>query len=50
MATAMTAAAATTGFRSWLALRAPAWLTPPRLRRATAVLLTLGVLAAGLHA
>jgi hypothetical protein len=49
MATAMTAGAAATGMRAWLASRKPDWMTPLRLRRATAVLLGLAVLAAGLQ-
>jgi hypothetical protein len=48
-ATAMTAGAAATGMRAWLATRAPAWLTPARMRRVTAALMFVGVLAAGLQ-
>lgn len=42
---AMTAGAAATGTRSWLATRRWAWLTPVRLRR-----LTIGLLVAALVA
>jgi hypothetical protein len=49
MATAMTAGAATTGVRAWLAARNPCWLTPRRLKRATVAILAAGVLAAGTH-
>jgi hypothetical protein len=48
MAGAMTAGAAATGVRSWLAIHAGAWLTPRRKRIVTALLLTGGVLLAGL--
>jgi len=48
VAGAMTAGAAATGLRSWLAIRAPAWLTPPRKRILTTVILACGVVAAGL--
>jgi hypothetical protein len=44
---AMTAGAAATGLRSWLALRSPAWLTPARMRAMSAATLAAGVLAAG---
>jgi hypothetical protein len=46
----MGAAAAATGARVWLAARAPAWLTPRRKRALSAVLVTCGVLAAGVLA
>ena len=49
MATAMTSGAAVTGMRAWLATRSPRWMTPRRLKLATAVLLSAGVLAAGSH-
>jgi hypothetical protein len=49
MATAVTAGAAATGGRAWLAARSPRWLTPRRLKAATAAILSLGVLAAGLQ-
>lgn len=49
MLTATTAGAAATGARSWLATRDYRWLTPRRLRRATAaiMLVALCVVAAG---
>jgi hypothetical protein len=46
MATAATATAAATGIRAWAAARAPAWLTPRRLRALTAALLTVAVVVA----
>jgi len=49
MAAAMATGAAATGIRAWLAARSPGWLTPSRLKAATAAVLTLGVLAAGLQ-
>ena len=49
MASAMTAGAAVTGARSWLAAHSPPWMTPKRLKIATATLLAGGVLAAGSH-
>jgi hypothetical protein len=49
MATAMTTGAAATGMRAWLATRSPSWMTPRRLKRATAAILAVGVLAAGTH-
>ncbi len=39
MAGAMTAGAAATGARAWLAAHAPLWLTPARLRAVTVTLL-----------
>lgn len=48
MVTAATAAGAATGARSWLATRS--WVTPVVLRRATAAVLMLALLAAGLVA
>lgn len=45
MAGAMTAGAAATGARAWLATRSYGWLTPIRLRRAT-----IGLFAAALIA
>lgn len=45
---AVTAGAGATGLRAWLATRSWAWLTPRRLRRASAGLLAAGVLAASL--
>lgn len=50
VATAMATGAAATGIRAWLAARQPSWLTPIAMKRATAALLAVGVLAAGLHA
>lgn len=47
MATAMTAGAAATGGRIWLASHSPKWMTPRRLKAATAAILAVGVLAAG---
>jgi hypothetical protein len=47
MATAMTAGAAATGGRVWLAAHSPSWMTPRRLKAATAALLAIAVLAAG---
>jgi hypothetical protein len=49
MATAMTSGAVVTGGRAWLATHAPSWMTPRRLKRVTAALLAVGVLAAGSH-
>lgn len=48
MAAAATTAAAATGIRAWLAARSPGWLTPVRLRRVSAGLLTAAVIGAGL--
>jgi hypothetical protein len=42
---AMTAGAAATGTRSWLATRRWAWMTPVRLRRITIGLLIAALLA-----
>jgi hypothetical protein len=50
LATAATVGSAATGLRAYLAARRPSWLTPGRLRFATAVLLTAGVLASGVRA
>jgi hypothetical protein len=44
---AMTAGAAATGTRAWLAARFPNLLTPRRKKALTGVLLAAGVLAAG---
>jgi hypothetical protein len=49
MATAMTAGAAATGLRAWLASRNPSWINARRLKQSTVAILTAGVLAAGLH-
>jgi hypothetical protein len=40
---AMSAGAAVTGTRSWLATRRWAWLTPERLRRVTLALVGVGL-------
>jgi hypothetical protein len=47
MAGAMTAGAAATGTRAYVAARRPSWLTPTALRRLTVCLLVLAVIAAG---
>jgi hypothetical protein len=47
MAGAMTAGAAATGTRAYVAARRPKWLTPPMLKRLTACLLVVGVIGAG---
>lgn len=48
----MTIATATvgvaSGLRAWLAAKQPTWLTPLRLRRATATLISLAILPAGI--
>jgi hypothetical protein len=49
MATAMTAGAAATGGRAWLATHTPSWMTPRRLKGATAAILAIGVIASGTH-
>jgi hypothetical protein len=49
MATAMTAGAAATGMRAWIATHTPSWMTPRRLKITTAAILAVGVLAAGSH-
>ena len=49
MASAMTAGAAVTGGRAWLATHTPSWMTPKRLKMATTGILVAGVLAAGSH-
>jgi hypothetical protein len=49
MATAMTAGAAATGMRAWVATHTPSWMSPKRLKITTAAILTVGVLAAGSH-
>jgi len=43
------AAAGATGLRAWIGTHRPGWLTPRLMKATTAVLLTLGVLAAGLQ-
>ena len=50
MATAASATAAATGLRAWVAARAPAWMTPRRLRALTAALLTTAVVFAAVGA
>jgi hypothetical protein len=50
MASAMTAGAAATGTRAYVAARRPSWLSPLMLKRFTACLLVAGVLGAGLAA
>jgi hypothetical protein len=50
MASAMTAGAAATGARAYLAARRPSWLSPLMLKRLTACLLAASVLGAGLTA
>ena len=47
---AVTATAGATGARIWLAAHQPAWLTPVRMRVVSGVVVTGGVLAAGLLA
>lgn len=47
IAGAMTAGAAATGVRAWLVVHAGPWLTPGRKRALTGVLITAGVLSAG---
>jgi hypothetical protein len=49
MATAMSAGAAATGMRAWLAAHQPSWMSPRRLKLATAAILAIGVLASGTH-
>lgn len=44
MAVATTVAAGATGLRAWLATRGWSWLTPTRLRRATAGILVVAVM------
>jgi len=44
------AVAGATGLRAWINLHQPRWMTPRLMKVATASLLTLGVLAAGLQA
>jgi hypothetical protein len=50
MAGAMTAGAAATGTRAYVAARRPKWLSPLMLKRLTACLVVVGVLGAGLAA
>jgi hypothetical protein len=49
MATAMTAGAASTGMRAWLATHKPRRMSPLAMKRVSAGLLIAGVLAAGVH-
>jgi hypothetical protein len=49
MASAMTAGAAATGMRAWIATHSPSWMTPRRLKLTTAAILAAGVLASGSH-
>jgi hypothetical protein len=48
--TAMTVGAGATGLRAYLAARQPSWLTHARLRMATAILITAGLLVIGIRA
>jgi hypothetical protein len=48
MAGAMTAGAATTGLRAWVATRAFSWLTPRRRTFITRTVMVAGVIAAAL--
>jgi hypothetical protein len=50
LATATSTLGVAAGFRAWLAASRPAWITPHRMRVTTAVLLALGVVAAGITA
>jgi len=43
MTTAATAAGAAAGLRAWMAARAPVWLTPARLKAASATLIAIAV-------
>jgi hypothetical protein len=47
--TAATAVAGAAGLRSWAAAHRPRWLTPLRMRRLTAALLTVAVVIAGIR-
>ncbi len=49
MASAMTAGAAATGMRAWIATHSPSWMTQRRLKLTTAAILAAGVLASGSH-
>jgi hypothetical protein len=49
MSAAVTAGAAATGLRAWLAAKARPWLSPRALKVVTAVLLAGAVVASGLH-
>ena len=45
----MTVGVGATGLRAFVAARQPRWLTPARLRLATAILITAGILAVGIR-
>lgn len=47
MAAATAAVGSATGFRAWVAMHQPAWMTPRRMKAFTAVLLGIAVLASG---
>ena len=49
MASAMTAGAAATGMRAWVATHQPSWMTARHLKLATAAILAAGALASGSH-
>ena len=49
IASAMTAGAAKTGIRAWVATHNPRWMTARSLKLTSAALLTVGVLASGSH-
>lgn len=49
MASAMTAGAAATGMRAFVASHKPPWMTARRLKLTTCALLAIGVLASGSH-
>jgi hypothetical protein len=49
MASAMTAGAAATGMRAWIATHQPRWMTARRLKLTTAAILAIGVLISGSH-
>ena len=46
-ATAAAAVGSASGLRAWARAKGGAWLTPPRLRALTAVLVVMAVLVAG---
>ena len=48
MAVAATSVGAASGIRAYLAARSPVWLTAPRMKAVTAVLVIGAVIAAGL--
>jgi len=49
MASAMTAGAAATGMRAFVASHKPRWMTARRLKLTTCALLAIGVLVSGSH-